>query len=115
MLALATTRVRLEGRDPAAEVQHDAHGAPLPAAQVERGPYAAHRRVGSQQVSDAGDAQLRTGTWYLEPAAWPVLVGDTIVDVDGSRWSVDTAELLPSGLGLEQVVCDSSRADVQVR
>lgn len=101
MLALATTTATVTRRAAAGE---DAHGAPLPGAEpATLGPWRAHRKVGTSVLTDSG-AEVRGCTWYLEPAAWPVVVGDTISDDrDATEWTVQGAQLVPSGLGLDQV------------
>lgn len=118
MLALATTRATVTGR-PAGAKPRDSHGAPLPQTPEVAGPYDAHRRPFSAAVRGAagrgGDDEQQThlATWYLDPSAWPVHVGDTITDVDdGTAWRVTSADLVPTGLGLEQVMAACSQLDV---
>lgn len=114
MLALATTRATVTGRKPGDQVARDAHGAPKPQAPTDRGPYAAHRRGDVPVLLDDG-REVRGATWYLEPEAWPVASGDTIVDAnDGTRWSVEGAQLVPAGLGLQHVTASCTQAQPQV-
>lgn len=117
MLALATTSATVTGR-PAGDRPRDAHGAALPQEPVARGPYAGHRapftaRVrGASKAGAASDTETHLQTWYLDPAAWPVHKGDTITDTnDGSRWQVQNADLVPAGLGLDQVMAACSQLD----
>lgn len=122
MLAIATTMATVSTRpeldDDDQDAARDDHGALLPVAPVVSEPWAAHRapfsaRVRGATKMGADDQQTTLATWYLEPAAWPVHVGDEIADqMDGTRWSVSTADLVPSGLGLQQVMAACSRLDV---
>lgn len=110
MLALATTTVTVAGRAPGAAGPTDAHGAPLPSTGVTRGPFPAHRRPNVVVLTAAG-TEARGAVWYLDPAAWPVTFGDTITDdTDGTTWSVEGAQRIPVGLGLEQVQADCTQA-----
>lgn len=115
-LALATTTVHVatEPDDP----DRDDHDSPLPADPVDRGPFPAHRapfssRVRSATKTAADGSQTRLSTWYLDPAAWPVHVGDVITDDNDAttKWVVAQAELVPSGLGLDQVSAACSMLD----
>lgn len=117
MLALATTTAHVQGR-PDGPRPRDAHGAPLPQEPADRGPFAAHRgpfsaRVrGASRAAAATDSQVHLQTWYLEPSAWPVHKGDMITDDrDGTSWRVEAADLVPQGLGLQQVMAACSQLD----
>jgi hypothetical protein len=121
MLALATTTATVLGRPPVTEDTpraRDAHGSPLPQPETPRGPYDGHRgpftaRVrGASRALAAVPSEVHLQTWYLEPGAWPVHKGDVIRDErDGSRWTVQAADLVPQGLGLDQVMAACSQLD----
>lgn len=121
MLALATTTATVSGRPadtPDAPRPRDAHGGALPQVPVDRGPFAGHRAPFSARVRGASrvmanlPTEVHLQTWYLEPAAWPVRKGDVIVDNnDASRWHVEAADLVPAGLGLDQVMAACSQLD----
>lgn len=110
MLALATTRATVTTRD--GTPGRDAHGAPKPSPTRTSDPWAAHRKILRPLPGDASKQAL-LATWYLDPAAWPVHVGDTITDTtDATVWRVTGTDLVPTGLGLQQVVADAVRVDV---
>lgn len=107
MLALATTRATVTGR--AASTGRDAHGAPKPGKAEPRGPFLAHRTPNTTVLTDAG-TEVRGCQWALEAAAWPVVKGEVVSDDrDGSRWTVEGAQLVPTGLGLDHVQADCTQ------
>jgi hypothetical protein len=121
VLALATTTAHVKGR-PTVETPRprDSHGALLPETPATRGPFDAHRAPFSARVRGASrggagaDDQVHLQTWYLDPSAWPVFKGDTIVDDnDDTTWRVEASDLVPTGLGLEQVMAACSQLDTQ--
>lgn len=65
----------------------DAHGAPLPAAPGPAG-----------DLLPGKSMELDTGQWQLalDPALWPVRIGDLVVDGDGGEWVVLYSKLIPT-------------------
>lgn len=81
---LPNTVLGVQRADP---TQVDAHGAPLPAAP---GPVSA--------LLPGKVMELDTGQWQLalDPALWPVRIGDLVVDDAGGAWVVLYSKLIPS-------------------